>query len=58
MDRKTVTGLRLDQEMAMLLDSSKRNRPGLNKSTVEQTEIMLKRWRETWVNLIDEAQGN
>jgi hypothetical protein len=58
MDRKAVTGLRLDQEMAMLLDKSKRTRPGLKKGTMEQTEIMLNRWRETWVTLIDEAQGN
>jgi hypothetical protein len=57
-DRKTVPGLRLDQVLAKLCDESTRNRPGLNKTTIEQTSIMLNRWRETWEDLVDEANAN
>jgi hypothetical protein len=47
-DRKTVPGLRLDQVIAKVCDESKRSRP-LKKTTLEQTNMMMERWRETWV---------
>jgi hypothetical protein len=53
--RQTVPGLRLDQELARLCDDNKRNRPGLNRSAMEQGQAMLSKWRETWQNLVDEV---
>jgi hypothetical protein len=55
--RQTVPGLRLDQELAKLCDKSKRSRPGLKRSAMEQGEAALSRWRETFDNLVDEATG-
>lgn len=56
--RQTVPGLRLDQELAKLCDQSRRNRPGLNRTAVEQGQIMLGRWRETWQNLVEDSKDN
>lgn len=52
--RQTVPGLRLDQELARLCDESSRSRPGYNRSTAEQGQAMLTKWRETWQNLVEE----
>jgi len=52
--RQTVPGLRLDQELARLCDENKRNRPGLNRTAMEQGQAVLNRWRETWQNLVEE----
>ncbi|KAL3917707.1 MAG: hypothetical protein SGILL_004586 [Bacillariaceae sp.] len=52
--RQTVPGLRLDQELALLCDKNKRNRPGLSRTAAEQGQIMLSKWRETWQNMVEE----
>lgn len=55
--RQTVPGLRLDQELAKLCDQSKRSRPGLKRSAMEQGEAVLSRWRQTFDNLVEEVRG-
>ena len=50
-NRATVPGLRLDQALAKVFDEHPRTRP-LKKGALEQTEIMMKRWRETWNDLV------
>lgn len=56
--RQTVPGLRLDQEFARLCSESKRSRPGLKRSAMEQGEAVLSRWRDTFQDLVEEVQGN
>ena len=55
-NRATVPGLRLDQESAKLFDEHQRTRP-LQRGALEQTEVMMKRWRETWSDLKVELQS-
>jgi len=55
--RQTVPGLRLDQELARLCDQSKRNRPGLKRTALEQGEAVLSRWRKTFDHLVEEVRG-
>lgn len=55
--RQTVPGLRLDQELAKLCDMSKRSRPGLKRSAMDQGEAVLSRWRQTFGNLVEEVRG-
>lgn len=53
--RQTVPGLRLDQELARTCDASRRSRPGYDRTALEQGNLMLSKWRETWQNLVAEA---
>ena len=53
--RQTVPGLRLDQELARTCDKSRRNRPGYDRTALEQGQMMLGKWRETWEKLVEEA---
>lgn len=53
--RQTVPGLRLDQELARICDEGTRSRPGYDRTALEQGNIMLGKWRETWQNLVEEA---
>ena len=55
--RQTVPGLRLDQELARLCDQSKRSRPGLKRTAMEQGEAVLSRWRKTFDTLVEEVRG-
>jgi len=54
--RRTVPGLRLDQELARVCDESRRSRPGYNRSAIEQGNLMLSKWRETWQNLVEPGE--
>ena len=59
--RQTVPGLRLDQELAKHCEKSrgKRKRLGISNTTVEEGEIMLRRWKKTWTkvqNTLEEFQ--
>jgi hypothetical protein len=50
--RQTVPGLRLDQELARTCDESRRARPGYDRNALEQGQVMLSKWRETWEKLV------
>jgi hypothetical protein len=50
-ERNAVPGLRVDQAIAMVCDKSTRMRP-LKQAALEQTKKMMRRWRETWMDLV------
>jgi hypothetical protein len=54
--RQAVPGLHLDQELVLLIKEirTKRNRPGLTRNATEQGEVMLKKFKKTWENLVEE----
>lgn len=56
--RQTVPGLRLDQELAKVVDESRtqRGRPGIKKAAGEQAEVMLNKWKKTWNTLVQEQE--
>eukprot|EP00934_Nitzschia_sp_Nitz4_P003262 Nitzschia sp. Nitz4//scaffold370_size15137//3867//7399//NITZ4_008894-RA/size15137-snap-gene-0.25-mRNA-1//1//CDS//3329549571//3252//frame0 len=56
--RQTVPGLRLDQELAMLCAQSKRSRPGMKRSAMDQADAVLGRWRQTFDHLVEEVRGD